>query len=99
VVKSLKDRLHREHMVSVAEVGSLEVWNVATMGVAVVAGEAKRVHEVLDAITAKLHALADAEVGSISRDVISGSQLPAEWTGEDGSPLWTPEEKREDDGE
>ncbi len=32
VVRSIKDRLHKDHMVAVAEVDDLETWNLATMG-------------------------------------------------------------------
>ena len=78
VVRSLKDRLHREHMVSVAEVGALDKLNIAMLAVACVGREGARVGEVLDAITNKLRTLHDAEVGDVSRQIIHGSQIPEE---------------------
>lgn len=47
VVKSLKDRLRARLPVSVAEVGDVERYQVATLGVAVVSADAARCDEVL----------------------------------------------------
>jgi uncharacterized protein len=82
VVRSVKDRLHREHMVSVAEVGTLDMLNVATMALACVGREGGRIGEVLDAVTNKLRTLHDAELGDVSRQIIHGSQISDE-TAED----------------
>lgn len=70
VVRSLKDRLHREHMVAVAEVGRLEVLNSALLGLACVGSEGRAVGEVLDRIAAKLGSLHEAELGFIRRAII-----------------------------
>jgi len=70
VVSSLKDRLHREHQVSVAEVGLLDNRAAARMALAVVAGDGKRAGDVLDRISAKLRALHDAELGDCSREIL-----------------------------
>jgi uncharacterized protein YlxP (DUF503 family) len=51
VVKSFKDRVRARFPVSIAEVGDLERWQVATLGVAVVSGEAARCQEVLSAVS------------------------------------------------
>ncbi len=72
VVQSLKDRLHREHLCAVAEVGDPDLLNAATLATVVVAREGKRVGEVLDAITLKLRELRDGEVGEIDRQVLHG---------------------------
>lgn len=95
VVRSLKDRLHREHLVSVAEVGLLDSFRTARLGLAIVAADAKRVADVLEAVCRKLRGLEDAELGELSREIISSEQLPGEFLAEDGSPLWTPEEARD----
>src|ERR1041384_8063343 len=42
VVRSVKDRLHREHMVAVAEVASQEVLNLAVLGLACVGSDGAR---------------------------------------------------------
>ncbi len=73
VVSSVKDRLHREHMVSVAEVGALESWTVARLGLAAVGSDGKRIGQVLDGIVAKLRSLHDAELGGVSREVLHGA--------------------------
>jgi uncharacterized protein YlxP (DUF503 family) len=74
VVMSVKDRLHREHQVSVAEVGLLDKLNVARLGLAMVASDGKHVGQTLDKITAKLRALGDAELGAVSREVLHDPQ-------------------------
>lgn len=79
VVSSLKDRLHREHMVSIAEVGLQDNMNVARMALALVGSDGKHVGQTLDRITARLRALHDAELSSISREVLhepQGEPLP-----------------------
>jgi uncharacterized protein YlxP (DUF503 family) len=75
VVSSLKDRLHREHMVSVAEVGDADLLNHALIAVTLVARDGQRVGEVLDHICDKLRTLHDAEVASISRKLIHAQQV------------------------
>jgi uncharacterized protein YlxP (DUF503 family) len=79
VVSSLKDRLHREHQCSVAEVGLQDNMSAARLGLALVGSDGKYVGQVFDKIAAKLHALGDAELGSISREVLhdpQGEPLP-----------------------
>src|SRR5512147_352138 len=76
VVRSLKDRLHRDHLVSVAEIGALEVWNLAVMGLALVSRDAVYVNSVLDRIIAKLNSLPDARLRDYTRDVLDADQLP-----------------------
>jgi uncharacterized protein YlxP (DUF503 family) len=49
VVKSLKDRMRAKLPVSLAEVGELERYQVATLGLAVVSNEAARCSEILAA--------------------------------------------------
>lgn len=78
VIQSLKDRLHREHLCSIAEVGDPDLLNVATMALAIVTREGRRAGEVLDAVTAKLRELRDGEVGEIDRQVLHAS---AGWLG------------------
>lgn len=69
VLASLKDRLHREHMVSVAEVALQDRMGVARMAVALVASDARFAAQKLDQITAKLRALPDAQLGDVWRQV------------------------------
>lgn len=75
VVRSLKDRLHREHQVSVAEIGALDVWTVAEIGLSVTAGTAARAGEVLDAVLLKIRGLHDAELGPYLREVVKNDAM------------------------
>ncbi len=72
VVKSLRDRLHREHLVSVAEVDAQDTLNLAVMGIAVAGSDGARIGRVLDAIDAKLRSMTDAELGATRREIIHG---------------------------
>jgi len=70
VVSSVKDRLHREHQVSVAEVGLLDSMSAARMALALVSNDGKHAGQVLDRITAKLRALHEAELGDCTREIL-----------------------------
>lgn len=78
VVQSVKDRLHRDHMVAVAEVGRLDSLGSALLALVCVGNDGAHLAGVLDRIVAKLRALTDAELGDTRRDLIHGSQLTAE---------------------
>ncbi len=54
VVASLKDRLHREHQVSVAEVDTQDIHRTATLGMAIVSTAVPHCQGVLDGILNKL---------------------------------------------
>ncbi len=77
VVRSVKDRLHREHQVSVAEVAAQDTLNLAVLGLACVSTDGKRVGEVLDKISAKLRATPGAELGAMRRHIITGEEAEA----------------------
>lgn len=94
VVKSLKDKLHREHLVSVAEVGDQEIRNRALIGIAAVSGDGGYLRGVLETIVRKLASWPEARLGSYDLDVVDAADL-GDFTAEDGSPLWTPAERRE----
>lgn len=94
VVKSLKDRLHREHLVSVAEIADQEVWNRATMGLAAVSASGSYLHGVLDAIVRKIESLPDARLSQVSSDVVDVADVLSDCA-EDGTPLWTEDERRD----
>lgn len=76
VVNSVKDRLHREHQVSVAEVARQDNMSVACMGLACIAPDGRRTAEVLDHITEELRGLLDAELGACERKIIQFKDLP-----------------------
>ena len=70
VVSSLKDRLHREHQVSVAEVALHDNMSVARLGLALVGVDGRYVGQALDRITAGLRRPDGAELGEVSREVL-----------------------------
>jgi len=70
VVKSLKDRLRAKLPVSAAEVGELEQLQVATIGLAMVANEAARCHEILSAALGMAQVLPDAVLADVRTEVV-----------------------------
>jgi len=94
VVKSVKDKLHREHLVSVAEVEALDHHRIAVMGLALVSNSSVYIQSVFDRILRKLSGLEGARLGEVSREVLHGDQLPTAFETEDGQPLWTEQERR-----
>lgn len=75
VVKSLKDRLHNEHMVSVAETGLLDRMDAARLALVAVGTDVSHLQSMTDRILDKLRALHDAELGEFQRDIIHGESL------------------------
>jgi uncharacterized protein YlxP (DUF503 family) len=73
VVRSVKDRLHREHQVSVAEVAAHDLLTVAVLGVALASTDGRRAGDVLDAVERKLRELPDAEVAAVDRQILRGT--------------------------
>jgi uncharacterized protein len=94
VVRSVKDRLHREHQVSVAEVGNLDRMGVATMALVLVNRDGRYAQSVLDSIEAKLKGLGDAELGYCHKQMLSADAIVDDNLADDGTPLWTAEELR-----
>lgn len=72
VVRSVKDRLHRDFQCAVAEVGALGNLAVARMGLAIVSNDGKHAGQVLDRITERLRELPDAHLGDCRRELITG---------------------------
>jgi len=75
VVKSIKDSCHRHHMVSVAEVGALDVWNRAVLGVSVVSNSGMVAGQILDRVTERVRSVLDCEVVDCSREILRGDSL------------------------
>lgn len=86
VVRSVKDRLHREHQVSVAEVAAQDAMQVAVLGIALAATDGRRAADVLDAIVAKLRALRDAELGATRRQILQGDPADEDAAANPGDP-------------
>lgn len=95
IVRSIKDRLHRDHMVSVAEVADQEVWNRAGMGLVACSGSADFLQGVLEAIVRKLEQHPEARLENYALDVVQADYVTAEPVDDSGVPLWTEDERRE----
>jgi uncharacterized protein len=90
VVLSLKDRLHREHMVAVAEVSLQESHKAAGLGLAMVGSDETHVSQSLDRLIAKLREVVSfagdmgAELGDVrkrivhTQDVFAGREAAAD---------------------
>lgn len=75
VVKSIKDSCHRHHMVSVAEVGALDVWNKAVLGVSVVSNSGMIAGRTLDRVMDRIRSMLDCEVVDSTREILRGDSL------------------------
>lgn len=95
VVRSVKDRLHREHQVCVAEVSMLDSMSVAGMALVLVNRDAGYARSVCDAIAGKLAALPDGRLGQLTVEIVPASGLPSAFVDDDGRSLWEPGEGRE----
>ena len=62
VVRGLKERIRQRVHAAVAEVDHQDLWQRATLGVAVVSGESRQVGEMLQSIRALVQATPEAEV-------------------------------------
>ena len=96
VVRSVKDRLHREHLVSVAEVRYLNSMRVAGMALAAVNRDKAYLRGQMDVILGKLRALHDAELGEHQVEIMGGADLPTAYADESGEPLWIESDRRTD---
>lgn len=93
VVRSLKDKLHHDHLVSIAEVGELDDPRHAQLALALVSNEVAYAGSVLDRIVEKLRELRDAELGECRRNIVHVDELPpSEEVDEEGRPGWTEED-------
>jgi uncharacterized protein YlxP (DUF503 family) len=71
VVKSLKDRIRAKMPVSIAEIGNLERYQVATLGVAVVSNDSRRCSEVMDAVVRMARGARDAILADIATEIMT----------------------------
>jgi uncharacterized protein YlxP (DUF503 family) len=71
VVKSCKERMRARLPVSAAEVGDVQAWQVATIGVTTVSRERARCEEVLDAASSIARSLPEGLLADVRREVIA----------------------------
>ncbi len=62
IVRGLKDRIRQRVQAAVAEVDHQDLWQRATLGVAVVSGESRQVGEMLQSVRDLVHGASGAEV-------------------------------------
>lgn len=72
IVMSLKDRLHREHRVAVAEVDRLEAHQIAVLGIAAVSASPSHVQGVLDRIVDHVRSNGRVVLNDYSTEIIRG---------------------------
>ncbi len=95
VVRSVKDRLHREHQVSVAEVAFLDSMSVAGLALVLVNRDAAYARSVCDRIAAKLAAWPEGRLGALSTEVVPVASLASEFVDDQGRSLWDESDRRE----
>lgn len=72
VVSSLKDRLHREHQVSVAEVGDLDDWHHAVLGITMASNSVPHAQSMLDKLVDKLRTGRGYALADHSLEILTG---------------------------
>ena len=72
VVASLKDRLHREHLVSVAEVEAQDVHDLALLGIVLVSNHVPHCQSVLDRVLAKIRQHRDCVLSDHTMEILTG---------------------------
>ncbi len=87
VVKSLKDRLHREHLVSVAEVDSLDDCRTAVLGITLASDSVRHCQSVLSRILDKLRVERDCYLSDQNVQILTGQPEPQESGARDGAML------------
>ncbi len=71
VVKSIKDRVQARFNVSIAEVGYLDDWQRATLGIACVANDSRFVDETLSKVVNFIESSADARILDYEIDLVT----------------------------
>ena len=72
VVSSLKDRLHNEHQVSVAEVDKQDDKRIAILGIGLVTGDAAHAQSVLDKLVEKIRNGRGYVLADHTTEILSG---------------------------
>ena len=72
VVSSVKDKLHREHQVSVAEVGALDNHRVAVLGITMASNSVPHCQSMLDRIVDKLKTKRDCYLSDHNTQILTG---------------------------
>jgi len=71
VVKGLKDRARAKLPISIAEIGDLERYQVATLGISVVSNDSARCSEILSHVATLASSARDALVADVATEIVS----------------------------
>ena len=72
VVKSLSARLGNQFGVSVAEIGELDIWQIAEIGVASVSNQISHAERVLDSVIKYIEdTRPDVEITDVAREIVT----------------------------
>lgn len=82
-VRSLVERMHRRHRVSVAETGYHDLHQRGEISIAVVSGSQAEVERLLSSLRDMTDDLHDAQVGRWEEQVMDGHQVLFEMEGDD----------------
>ncbi len=72
VVNSLKDRLHRQFQVSVAEVDRLDDQRVAVLGITMACNDVAHCQSVLDTVLEKIRVKRDCYISNHNKQILTG---------------------------
>jgi len=82
VVRRIKDRVEHKFKLAIAEVGALDTWQRAELGIAVAASDRDYVRELLDHVAGFVRGLDGAELVDERRDVFVYGDDPSGWRGD-----------------
>ncbi len=74
VVRSVKDKLHHDHQVSVAEVDALDNHNVAILGITMASNDVKHCQSVLDGIVNQLRRHQECILTDHAQEILTGQK-------------------------
>ena len=73
-VRSLKERLRHRFGLAIAEVGDVESWGRASLGISLVSNEKPNLQDMADEITQYARNDANVQMGNVERDFLNYSQ-------------------------
>lgn len=82
VIRRIKDRVEQRFKLAIAEVGALDTWQRAELGLAVAGSDRDYVRELLDDVVGFVRAQGGAELVGEQRDVFTYGDDPSGWRGD-----------------
>jgi hypothetical protein len=71
VIKSMRDRLHHAHNISIAEIDDQDEWTVATLGIVAAGSDIPQLNSLLDRILNNLQDWRDATLADHRMEIFS----------------------------